>query len=355
MDSNDQVETLLFERSPYDNLDAIVEQDGRVVYLYLSGSEEFGVRACWVRNLVEGPLTLNQADLEQGLPPVLPRIHCHTNQPGLAPKAEDLRVVWFTEGNGLALLEGEELLAVIPPWSGIDGFHGYARDCASENEICWPMPESGPLQERIALAAQTWETWKTGTPFAQLQPLQLTRYSGRFGSSTQYFSIDGQKFPPRGLGVFRGETATTLATVGMSLVPQPNVEMAIEDSRMKRRIELALRVPHLDGMPAEEAEVRRLAGRLAGLASAPWKRWTWYGQQHTCDFDFSPDRKQAVFIRADSWVKSARADDWGLPHAFNEPVSLLYVAPLTAAEFAIVQSNGLTPRLLDQLLAEGLL
>ncbi|MFM7740264.1 MAG: suppressor of fused domain protein [Planctomycetota bacterium] len=355
MDSNDQVETLLFERSPYDNLDAIVEQDGRVVYLYLSGSEEFGVRACWVRNLVEGPLTLNQADLEQGLPPVLPRIHCHTNQPGLAPKAEDLRVVWFTEGNGLALLEGEELLAVIPPWSGIDGFHGYARDCASENEICWPMPESGPLQERIALAAQTWETWKTGTPFAQLQPLQLTRYSGRFGSSTQYFSIDGQKFPPRGLGVFRGETATTLATVGMSLVPQPNVEMAIEDSRMKRRIELALRVPHLDGMPAEEAEVRRLAGRLAGLASAPWKRWTWYGQQHTCDFDFSPDRKQAVFIRADSWVKSARADDWGLPHAFNEPVSLLYVAPLTEAEFAIVQSNGLTPRLLDQLLAEGLL
>ena len=177
MDSNDQVETLLFERSPFDNLDAIVEQDGRVVYLYLSGSEEFGVRACWVRNLVEGPLALSQAEMLQGLPPVLPRIHCHTNQPGPVPKAEELRVVWFTEGNGLALLEGEELLAVIPPWSGIDGFHGYARDCASENEICWPMPESGALQERIALAAQTWETWRTGTPFAQIQPLQLTRYT----------------------------------------------------------------------------------------------------------------------------------------------------------------------------------
>jgi hypothetical protein len=355
MDSIDQVETLLFERSPFDNLDAIVEQDGRVVYLYLSGSEEFGVRACWVRNLIEGPLALRQAELQQGLPPVLPRIHCHTNQPGPVPKAEDLRVVWFTEGNGLALLEGEELLAVIPPWSGLGGFYGYARDCTSENEICWPMPESGALQERIVLARQTWETWRTGTPFAQLQPLQLTRYTERFGSSVQYFSIDGQKFPPRGLGVFRSETATTLATVGMSLVPQPKVEMAVEDSRMKRRIELALRVPDRDGVPVEQAEVQRLAGQLAGLASAPWKRWTWYGQQHTCEFDFSADRKQAVFVRADSWVKTSRADDWSLPPAFSEPVSLMYVAPLTAAEFAAVQSHGLTPRLLDQLLAVGVL
>lgn len=355
MDSNDQVETLLFERSPFDNLDAIVEQDGRVVYLYLSGSEEFGVRACWVRNLIQGPLALSQAELEQGLPPVLPRIHCHANQPGTVPKAEELQVVWFTEGNGLALLEGGELLAVIPPWSGLSGFHGYARDCASENEICWPIPESGALQERIALARQTWETWKTGNPFAQLQPLQLFRYSERFGPSVRYFSIDGQKFPPRGMGVFRSETATTLATVGMSLIPLPNIEMSVEDSWMKRRIELALRVPHRDGVPVEEEEVLKLAGQLAGLASAPWKRWTWYGQQHTCEFDFSEERKQAVFVRADSWVKTAHADDWSLPPAFNEPVSLLYVAPLNAAAFATVQSNGLTPRLLDQFLAEGFL
>jgi len=124
---------------------------------------------------------------------------------------------------------------------------------------------------------------------------------------------------------------------------------------MKRRIELALRVPHRDGVPVEEAEIRRLAGQLAGLASAPWQRWTWYGQQHTCEFDFSADRKQAVFVRADSWVKTARADDWSLPPAFNEPVSLLYVAPLTAGEFATVQSNGLAPRLLEQLLTVGIL
>lgn len=355
MDPNDQVETLLFERSPFDNLDAIVEQDGRVVYLYLSGSEEFGVRACWVRNLVPGPLALSQAELQQGLPPVLPRLHCHANQPGPVPQAEALRVVWFTEGNGVALFEGDALLAVIPPWSGTSGFHGYARDCASENEICWPMPEIGALQERIALAKQTWETWSTGTPFAQLQPLQLARYAERFGPSSKYFAIDGQKFPPRGLGVFRSESATTLATVGMSLLPQPNVEMAVEDARLKRRIELALRVPDRAGQPADEAELLRLASHLSGLASVPWKRWTWFGQQHTCEFDFSPERKQAVFVRAESWLQSARADDWGLPPAFNEPASLLFVAPLTAAEFALVQSQGLTPRLLDQLLQAGFL
>lgn len=124
---------------------------------------------------------------------------------------------------------------------------------------------------------------------------------------------------------------------------------------MKRRIELALRVPHRDGVPVEEADLLRLAGQLSGLAGVPWKRWTWYGQQHTCEFDFSSERKQAVFVRVDSWLKAARADDWNLPPAFNEPVSLLYIAPLTAAEFGTVQSHGLTPRSLDQLLSAGFL
>ena len=46
------LQALLFETSPYGNLDAIAQHDGRVLYLYLSGDDTFGTRACWVRNLV---------------------------------------------------------------------------------------------------------------------------------------------------------------------------------------------------------------------------------------------------------------------------------------------------------------
>lgn len=355
MEPTDQVETVLFEHSPLGNLDAIVEQDGRVVYFYLSGPDPFGVRACWVRNLVPGPLALSQSDLEQGLPPVLPRLHCQTNQPGVAPQADELEVVWFTEGNGAALLERGELLAVLPPWSGLEGFHGYARDCASENEICWPLPDTATLKQRIQLAQQHWELWRSGAPFSQLQPQQLAGYAERFGASFKYFSIDGQKFPPRGLAAFRDDEATTLATVGMSLLPQPNVELAVENPVLQRRVELALRIPHIEGDKLSEERLMGLAGQLGGLAAAPWRSWTWFGQQHTCEFEFDSSRKQAVFVRADSWKKESHADDWQLPVAFQERVSLLFVVPLSAAQYTAVQSRGLGPRLLDELLESGFL
>jgi|688.fasta_scaffold335070_1 hypothetical protein len=351
-ESGDQVETLLFESSPFGNLDAIVEQDSRTVYFYLNGPEPFGTRACWVRNLVPGPLALNAAELEAGLPPVLPRLHCHTNQPGPVPLSDQLRVVWFTEGNGAALFEQGELLAVIPPWSGLEGFHGYARDCASENEICWPLPDTPVLRERVTVAAETWEAWRSGRPFSQLQPQLLLRYEQRFGPSDQYFAIDGEKFPPRGLGVFRDESAVTLATVGVSLIPQPNVELAVENPLTQRRIEMALRIPLIAGELVENEVLRRLAGQLAGLAAMPWRRWTWFGQQQTCEFDFGPTRQQAVFIRSGSWQKTS---DWELPSAFGEPASLLFVVPLTAPQFATVQTQGITSRLLDEFFAAGFL
>lgn len=46
-------EPLLCEVSPNGNIQAIVEQDDRVAYFYLHGAPdtEFGVRACWIRNL----------------------------------------------------------------------------------------------------------------------------------------------------------------------------------------------------------------------------------------------------------------------------------------------------------------
>lgn len=353
--SNDNVETLLFESSPFGNLDAIVERDSRTVYFYLNGPEPFGTRACWVRNLVPGPLALNPAELEAGLPPVLPRLHCHTNQPGSVPQSDQLHVVWFTEGNAAALFERDKLLAVIPPWSGMEGFHGYARDCASENEICWPLPDSPTLQERIARAASCWEAWRSGRPFLKLQPQQLLRYEQRFGPSDQYFAIDGEKFPPRGLGVFRDATAVTLATVGLSLTPQPNVELVVENPITQRRIELALRIPLIDGGLIEGERLQRLAGQLSGLAAMPWRSWTWLGQQHTCEFPFDSKRKQAVFVRSGSWSKLQTNSDWELPPAFDEPASLLFVVPLTAPQFATVQTQGLTSRLLDEFFATGFL
>ena len=164
---------LLFQTSPYVTLDAIVQHDNQAVYFYLNQpvatsvtqSPTFGTRACWVRNLDLGPLVVNETQMRQGISPMLPRNLCIHREGQTLPKSEDLRVVWFEEGNGAALIEslpGKDpvILAVIPPWSGLEGFHGYAHECAVESPLCWPMPDNPKLRQRIENAEQFWLAWK---------------------------------------------------------------------------------------------------------------------------------------------------------------------------------------------------
>ena len=122
---------------------------------------------------------------------------------------------------------------MIPPWSGSDGFHGYAEECAAENQICWPMPNHDQLVERIERAREFWRSCQSADdhPFAELQKQILDSYRSVWGRESGYFAIDGGQFPPRGLATFEREGHFVAATVGMSLCPQPMVEMQVEDPR----------------------------------------------------------------------------------------------------------------------------
>jgi hypothetical protein len=204
-------QVILFETSPYGNLDAIVEHDGRCVYFYLNGHAQpdgenrFGTRAVWVRNLIRGPLVINKEEMKSGLPPMLPRTDCVSNDPGKLPLADELNIIWFEEGNGAGLTEtdaksGEtKTIAVLPPWSGLEGFHGYALDCAHNTELCSPMPDNETLRKRLDRADEFWQSFtETSNPFTQWQPQLLSAYDAAFGKThDQYFAIDGGKFPPR--------------------------------------------------------------------------------------------------------------------------------------------------------------
>ena len=315
-------ETILFETSPYGNLDAIVEHDGRVVYFYLNGrssddsEDRFGTRACWVRNLVRGPLAMDQSEMQQGIPPMLPRTDCKTDQPGEMPDAATLQIVWFEEGNGAALIEDRDsprTLCVIPPWSGIEGFHGYAADCVHETPLCWPMPDNERLERRIARAREFWQSFREkSSPFQKLQPELLDAYSRVFGKVKEgnYFAIDGGKFPPRGLVRFDLESETVLLTVGMSMCPQPATELFAENPPEFRRVELGAKIPRGESSQGVESAIRS----LGSLAFHPWKNWTWFGPGHSLQWA----RGNAVLTRNDLLA---------LPAFRIDPVHVLWLEP----------------------------
>ena len=327
---SDTTETILFETSPFGTLDGIVEHDGRVVYFYLNerardteDESRFGTRACWVRNLERGPMVLSKADMADGKAPMLPRNDCVDSNLDRIPQPDSLEIVWFEEGNGAALVETDpetrtpKTIAVIPPWSGVDGFHGYASNCAHETPLAWPMPENPSLHLRITKAAEFWKSFTTDeSPFVTLQPQLVDAYDRHFGkeNQNQYYAIDGGKFPPRGLIRFESESETTLLTVGMSLCAQPAVELFVDHPAQHRRIEIGIRVPHLDGA-ADPLRIESVMRSISSFAAYPWNNWTWLGSGHTVGWSDAESGKAT--LRQDDTIK--------LPSFRGDPVSLLWI------------------------------
>jgi hypothetical protein len=368
-------EVLLFETSPYGTLDAIVQHDGRVVYFYLGDSGRgqsderpagrFGMQACWVRNLVPGPYVLNEEEMKAGVAPLLPRTHCTSTEPGSLPRVDDLKIVWFEEGNGAALVEQQSdgqpaTLAVIPPWAGMEGFHGYARDCAAESPLCWPMPANPNLQHRIDRAAKFWSSFSaTPDPFTSLQSEILKAYGDHFVPATssamrpedgaltnsenestdesiaqpKYWAIDGGLFPPRGLAHYRTPQANILATVAMSLCPQPTVELFSQAPSQDRRIELAIQLPP----DTSHDELENVAKRISSLAAYPWQQFSWFGHGHSCEFlNVLPDSAQALFVQ-DRVCHPQRSIE--MPIFRGDPVKLLWLIPLNSNRKPLIQTG----------------
>ena len=364
---------ILFETSPFGNIDAIVQHDGRVVYFYLNGhaidgQNRFGTRAVWVQNLIEAPYVLDEDEARSGIAPMLPRTCSKQTKPQPMLDADQLEIVWFEEGNGAALRKKAtdnsqpETLAVLPPWSGLEDFHGYAAGCIAESPLCWPMPDNPKLQQRIDAAAEFWKACGSDDhPFASLQPKILAAYDQAFGSSEEakvsepddtqpsgshYFSIDGGKFPPRGLAQYK--STGVIATVGLSLCAQPAVELFMDDPTNYRRIELAIRLT-----PAQMSDselVDSAARQLSSLAAYPWRNLTWLGPGHTCGLSgIQTDSQFALLVPDVQFSNATSQATVTLPTFRGDAVNLLWLVPITAEQQKQLEAGELTA---DQILRQ---
>ena len=366
-----ETHSVLFQTSPYGNLDAIVEHDGRALYFYLSAGRRpdnrFGMRACWVRNLELGPHVINQEEMEAGIAPMLPRYDCADPHLTRLPTADSLEVVWLEEGNGAALFElpatgsdleqpesRPQLIAVIPPWSGLDGFHGYASNCINESSVCWPMPDNPLLMQRIDSAREFWASWADSTsdaegrsvpasPFAIQQPQVLANYRKRFGIESgeeKYYAVSGDQFPLRGLLHHQTDRLEVIATAGMSVCPQPAVEMFVDDPANFRRIELALVLPRQNNQDDLDA-LTPVMEQLSGLSGYPWQQLTWFRDGHTCGFKFG-EYSALLLLDDANGSRMTGVEPERLPEFRGDPVSLLWMLPMTELQLAQLKEGTLT-------------
>jgi hypothetical protein len=132
-------------------------------------------KSVWLRNHTQAPEALEVERMRSGSPSRHPALHCRHNagQGALAP--QDLRVVWLSEGNGAALYERDEILAIIPHWSGTKGFHGYARDCIGHGPFAWELGLNNVLFERFKQAQSYWRKWDDKEFWPSVQASQISQ------------------------------------------------------------------------------------------------------------------------------------------------------------------------------------
>ncbi len=331
-----KAKTLIEESSPSCPLVALVEQDNRVAYLYICGSEDssFGVKSCWIRNLKQAPDEVELDLLENGIAPMLAKSNCKFPEGQEALDVANLELVWLEEGEGVALLENNEIIAVIPSWGGQGGFHGYARDCVGHGDFAWELGTDNGMLERIHKSRTFWESWnQEESPWHLWQPQLLGCYEAQFGEIDKYYPIDGEEWPPKGLYYKKQSGKNIFVTVGVSLRSQPMVEMYTDEPNMMNRIELGF----ITTADLKDTEVEHMVRWIRKQADLPWGQITWLGEGHTIYCDVFDNTK------FDAVVLTSKLDvlpKFDLPEIYGSKVNLFWLVPITEREKNYVVDYG---------------
>ena len=349
-----QSDLLLEQISPHGNLKAFVEQDRRVAYLYLQGPKDsgFGIKACWIRNLKPAPEELSAEEMKVGIAPMLPAHYCADPKERAPLDASRLSLVWFVEGDGVALLEDEEMIAAIPPWGGHQEFNGYARDCIGQSPLCWKLEDNTAMEQRIETAHNYWRKWTDNALlWDQIQNGFIYAYEGVLGKHDRYFAIDGEVWPPKAMVNINSNGLSYYLSVGVSIRPQPQVEMYFDDPAQHRRIEIAACLDKQVNPETNEA----FAGYLSALTAMPWATITFLGHGHTiaCDVFANVDRMDH-FTAIVLVENPPNAPSFDLPSVDDEPVKLLWAVPITESELEEIQEHGSESVFSQKRLAENL-
>lgn len=149
----------------------------------------------------------------------------------------------------------------------------------------------------------------------------------------QYFAIDGGKWLPKAEVRIRTKDANLWVTVGMAVRPVPAVERSVEDASRSRRIELGMALP----LDADEELVKTAGDYVAWQTSVPWKQRTWLGHGHTI-----PCKElEAVGYPAVGLLAASQSTyPIELPPFDGDPVTLLWLVPLSADEYARAKAEG---------------
>ncbi len=346
-------EILVESTSPYESRRILVEYDGTTTAAYLN-DEANSIAATWIANHRPAPPTTDLGRLNAGRAPVMPV--AHTKHPGGRPPLDpgSLAVLWFEEGDGAAVLENGQLLAVIPGWSDMTkGMPGYSRDIIGQTPFGWSLDDAlEGLTPRTEQASAFWKWRDSSGSWGGFQQAVLGHLLTRLGPGANYWDAAAGKQPVVGVSerpATPGRPYTVLSTVGMSCQRMPVVEQFVEEPNEYTRIELAM---------ATSMASTQAARIFLWLAQYPWRAVTWFGPGHSVRWYHKPATfplgggNEAVLLLDDpSGLVGPDVPDLSGFSFGGDPVRWLWVVPITERERLLAKERG-SASLVNELAAQ---
>jgi len=353
-----EIDVLLDEISPYQSRRVVVECDSHTTAAYLLDARERIRVPVWLANHEAAPRESASGGLHRGQAPLMPE--AHTKHPQGRPRFDPatLRAVWFEEGDGVALVDEEGLLAVIPGWAEADsGLPGYAREAIGRSAYAWELDSvRDQLWPRVVHAEAYWDWRRASGAWRSVQRTVLSHLNRRVGEPGHYWDVsDGHppllrvsERPPS-----HDRPFTVLSTVGMCGQRMPTLDRYMADTSNHARVELALATT----LPAHHA-----ARIFRWIGAFPWRAVTWFGTGHTIKWLDNPEDRSmrggagAVLLLEDPTPlvtdpTRVPPDTSGLSFQ-GDPVRWLWIVPITRPEHLFAKEHD-SATLVEKLAAEG--
>ncbi len=337
-------ETVIEDWSPVCDIQAIVEKTEKNYYFYFwvnPESEEAEIRSCWICNRVKAPADEQEALAVEGEAPCMPAEYVDHDPEGIDLDEDSLSIEWFEEGNAAALLSGDRIIAVIPNFSGYKGFHGYSIYARGTGSFAWELKKAYPrFEEEIKSSRKFWAYFDEEDYWGKVQDFHLETLDKFFGKEEKYYAIDGGEFPPKALVQGRKGNTLYAFTLGVSMIPMPNVDMTYDDYNDYRRMELGFACNE-----RHEQLLKPFFSTMSWLAAFPWKDLTFFGHGHTIPFKNIKGIDYILFLndRLLDGIESPEYKDF-----MGEKINLLWLVPITQQDQEFIVEKGIDEYLKDK-------
>jgi hypothetical protein len=195
-------ELLMRSTSPYGSRRAVLLRGSGDIYLYLedvTGEAAETSSAVWVANQAVAPVhppdpTDTTVRNDDGGPPRMAATG--TRHPEGCPPLQDVEFVWFEEGDGVALVDGEGIVAVVPGWGGRDDFYGYSRYAQGHTPIAWELSAEALdlLTSKVEESRDFW-AWRTDQAWGHIRSTGIAHLEQAIGPQEVAWPLGESSFP----------------------------------------------------------------------------------------------------------------------------------------------------------------